>query len=310
MKGFLLVAKTSGRIEKELQLVVGLFKKAEIELEIVTVTDIMAISDCNFNGKIIVAGEERDCPDFVLCGLTEAYSDYEMQAVLRMFESVGVLCVNSYEAMRKTCDKLLTFEIVHKEVPEIEFPKTMLVTSHSTASEIGKVIGFPLVLKVMHGNGGRGVSLVQTEKELKNLLSMIFAADYNDQIIAQEAILSSKGRDLRLMICNGELLCSFVRCNDGSFTSNVHQGGHIEKFEAPAELIEQSIKLANVLDLKMGSIDYLFGENGKYYLCEANAVPGFAVLLNEQDKSVFERLNRQIAKAIMEHPVPAWKKDN
>jgi glutathione synthase/RimK-type ligase-like ATP-grasp enzyme len=140
------------------------------------------------------------------------------------------------------------------------------------------------VLKVMNGVQGKGVELVRTKDELRAMLSMLTAAPFGDHIIAQQAIMSSAGKDIRVVVAGGEVLHSFVRSNDGEFKSNLHQGGHIETFEPPADLVDMSIRLADALGLKLGSIDYLFGENeGEFWLCEVNSTPGIAYLFAAQE---------------------------
>ena len=84
---------------------------------------------------------------------------------------------------------------------------------------------------------------------------------------------------------NGRIIHSFVRCNDTDFKSNIRQGGYIIDFDMPDFLKELSEKLANAMGMKIGSIDYLFGENeNEYYLCEANSMPGLTYLFEEQKR--------------------------
>ena len=109
----------------------------------------------------------------------------------------------------------------------------------------------------------------------------------------RKAVTSSKGRDLRVVVAAGELVCAFVRHNDKDFKSNLHQGGYIESFDPPAELVEQSIALADAFGLKMGSIDYLFGEReGEFLLCEVNSVPGISYVFKAQSEGDDELVRR------------------
>ena len=129
--------------------------------------------------------------------------------------------------------------------------------------------------------------------ELKNILSVVKAAPFGDQILVQKAVTSSKGRDLRVVVAAGELVCAFVRHNDKDFKSNLHQGGYIEPYQPPQELIDQSIRLADAFGLKTGSIDYLFGEEeGEFYLCEVNSVPGISYVFKAQKEGDEELVRR------------------
>ena len=292
MRGMMITGDYSQFI-KEFEMVNTLFSSQGLEMDFVDYDDIEVVALDRFDGRIHVKGEEVDCPDFVFVMTTEERETYQLKAVLRMFETLGVPCVNTYDAIEKAGDKLYSFQIAKRAVPGISIPDTMLVGDNTTVSDIADRIGFPLVMKIMHGYQGRGVCLIEDESELKNILSVVKAAPFGDQILVQKAVTSSKGRDLRVVVAAGELVCAFVRHNDKDFKSNLHQGGYIESFDPPAELVEQSIALADAFGLKIGSIDYLFGEKeGEFLLCEVNSVPGISYVFKAQSEGDDELVRR------------------
>lgn len=97
---------------------------------------------------------------------------------------------------------------------------------------------------------------------------------FNDDIIFQEYIKSSYGKDLRFIICGGKYITSFIRSSSEGFTSNVAQGGKITPFPADTGLIAAAEKLAALLDINLGSIDFHFGSDNRFYFCESNGMPG------------------------------------
>ena len=292
MRGMMITGDYS-QFMKEFEMVNTLFSSQGLEMDFVDYDDIEVVALDRFDGRIHVKGEEMDCPDFVFVMTTEERETYQLKAVLRMFETLGVPCVNTYDAIEKAGDKLYSFQIAKRAVPGIRIPDTMLVGDNTTVADIADRIGFPLVMKIMHGYQGRGVCLIEDESELKNILSVVKAAPFGDQILVQKAVTSSKGRDLRVVVAAGELVCAFVRHNDKDFKSNLHQGGYIESFDPPAELVEQSIALADAFGLKMGSIDYLFGErDGEFLLCEVNSVPGISYVFKAQSEGDDELVRR------------------
>ena len=292
MRGMMITGDYS-QFMKEFEMVNTLFSSQGLEMDFVDYDDIEVVALDRFDGRIHVKGEEVDCPDFVFVMTTEERETYQLKAVLRMFETLGIPCVNTYDAIEKAGDKLYSFQIAKRAVPGISIPDTMLVGDNTTVSDIADRIGFPLVMKIMHGYQGRGVCLIEDESELKNILSVVKAAPFGDQILVQKAVTSSKGRDLRVVVAAGELVCAFVRHNDKDFKSNLHQGGYIESFDPPAELVEQSIALADAFGLKMGSIDYLFGEKeGEFLLCEVNSVPGISYVFKAQSEGDDELVRR------------------
>lgn len=292
MRGILLTGDHSA-YEREFQMAKVVFDDPTYEMIPVDFNDIEVMAQDDFDGRIYVRGEPMDCPDFVFVMTVEERETYQLKAVLRMFETLGVHCINTYEAIEAAGDKLYSFQVAKAAVPEVRIPRTMLVTDRTGVEEIGRRIGYPMVMKIMHGFQGRGVCLVESERELKGILGMVTAADFGDQIIVQEAVMSSKGRDLRVVVAAGEMVTAFVRHNDGDFKSNLHQGGYIEPFDPPQELVDMSLRIADACGLKLGSIDYLFGEGeGEFLLCEVNSVPGISYVFRAQqegDTALVER---------------------
>ena len=292
MKGIMITGDYS-QFMREFEMAKTLFSCQGLDVDFVDYNDIEVTAMDTFDGRVRIRGEMVECPDFVFIMTTEERETYQLKAVLRMFDTLGVVCVNTYDAVEKAGDKLYSFQIAKQAVPGIRIPDTMLVGPNTSLDSIAERIGFPLVMKIMHGYQGRGVCLVNGMGELKSILDMVMAAPFGDQIIVQRAIQSSKGRDLRVVVGAGELVYAFVRHNDGDFKSNLHQGGYIEPYQPPQELVEQSIRLADAFGLKTGSIDYLFGENeGEFYLCEVNSVPGISYVFKAQKEGDDELVRR------------------
>lgn len=282
LKGMMLIGDHSD-FEKEFAVAKGLFTEDWVDMAYVELDDVEVSARDSFDGRIRVGGEEHDLPDFVVVMTVEERSQYQLKAVLRMFETLGVVCVNTYDSIEAAGDKLYSFQLAKRAVPELGIPDTVLVTDRTDPERLAEMLGFPMVLKVMHGFQGRGVSLVRDMHELRSMIGMLTAAEYGDQVIAQEAVMSSKGRDLRVVVAAGEVVTAFVRHNEDDFKSNLHQGGSIEPFVPPTELAETSVRLADAFGLKMGSIDYLFGEReGEFLLCEVNSIPGISYLFRAQ----------------------------
>ena len=292
MKGIMITGDYS-QFMREFEMAKTLFSSQGLDVDFVDYNDIEVTAMDTFDGRVRIRGEMVECPDFVFIMTTEERETYQLKAVLRMFDTLGVVCVNTYDAVEKAGDKLYSFQIAKQAVPGIRIPDTMLVGPNTSLDSIAERIGFPLVMKIMHGYQGRGVCLVNGMGELKSILDMVMAAPFGDQIIVQRAIQSSKGRDLRVVVGAGELVYAFVRHNDRDFKSNLHQGGYIEPYQPPQELVEQSIRLADAFGLKTGSIDYLFGENeGEFYLCEVNSLPGISYVFKAQKEGDDELVRR------------------
>lgn len=276
VNGFYLVSRDENKAKE-----VDIFRRLNpgVGIELVCFEDIipMAADD----GMLYLKGEKVACPDFVFVRAFKTRGkESQFEAVMNTLENLGAVCVNPIEARRMTTDKLLCFQVVRSKVPEALVPKTMLVTADVDAETVGRIIGFPLVLKVMHGSKGLGVTLVKDEGTLDAILNTVLAAPFADQLLAQQAIMSSQGRDVRVTVAFGQVIASYERVNEGSFRSNIHQGGHYEDFEPSQELADVAVRISDALGLKMGGIDFLFGEGpGEFWFCEANSLVGLSEVL-------------------------------
>lgn len=272
MLGWLLVNEKTLE-EPSIQMIIKLIEKMALNIKTVEVSEVMVLCEPGISENCYINGEATPVPDYALCAFFGG-NNYNSKAVVKMLESLGVFCVNSSESLNNTADKLLTFQKLAAASETFLFPKTVLMTPKTKASFIAEAIGFPCVVKVMHGSKGKGVIKVNTEKELENLLDINAALIYDDQILIQECILASKGRDLRIMLSGKKYATAYIRDNGENFKSNLSQGGELQFITPTDKVIEMAEKVANDLDIYFGSVDFLFGENDTYYICEANSMTG------------------------------------
>ena len=224
-------------------------------------------------------------------------------AVVSRAESAGWRCVNDSRSRAVANDKLATarfLESGHWPAPAT-FPASALcltAASGEADAEGAQVppLAFPLVIKPRFGSRGEGVILVRAQSELARLgISSGHSAPGRsdpghiapgDDLIAQEYIAASRGRDLRAFFAGGEVLAAAIREGEsGSFLSNACAGG---RFTGTVELPEfwrrTVLSIARESGLWYGSVDFLFtGERDlaspdSLTVCEINAAPGFEAL--------------------------------
>ncbi len=310
MKGVIITNKLYKKLiesenpPEDIQFALNMVNSLNLDLDILDYEKVTVTLDNENDGKYYYGGELRDLPDFAISIALSERDDYNLQAAKRMFETKGCKYVNSVQTTQIAKDKLYSLQLIKEAIPEIKVPKTMLINQYTTPEMIEDYIGLPCVVKIMDGLQGKGVTLAKNKEELKTILTMLFAAENNNQYIAQEAIMTSKGRDLRIAIADGELIYSFVRSSGGDdFRSNTHVNGTIEDYNPSDELLDLSFKVAEAINLPYGSIDYLFGEDDEeFYLCEVNTFPGFSRLLqaieeNDEDTiRIFKELPQKLLK--------------
>lgn len=220
-------------------------------------------------------GKRLDKPD-VIIPRTGSESSYFTLAVLRHFERQGVATLNSAAAVEAVADKLQTLQIL--AAAGFPIPRTVLGKFPVDVDLVERELGFPVVVKTLKGTRGNGVLLCQDREQFNDLASLLDGADPGADFIFQEYIGTSHGRDVRVLVVEGEAVAAMERrAANGGFKSNISLGGRGRRFDMPEEMSTLAVKVAAALSLDVAGIDILFDHEG-YRICEANSSPGFTAL--------------------------------
>ncbi len=215
-------------------------------------------------------------PDFVFCGYSNP-SVYDV-SLLRQLECMGVNCVNPPGAMAKTRDKLWCSQILAAH--GIPVAKTIPVRQGIDPEWIVAELELPLILKVRDGSKGQGVVLVHSRDELANIIEIGCGAHENGNLLAQQFIGSSRGRDLRVLVIAHEAVACYIRrsADTEPFKSNISRGGSRVPQELTETIRDLARRTSQALDLKWAGLDFLFGPDG-FILGEVNSCPGLGSFL-------------------------------
>lgn len=235
--------------------------------------------------SILVDDEVVDLPDFVIPRMGAA-ATYFTLAVMRQLEHLGVFALNTAQSIENVKDKLLTQQILgHSGLP---IPKTILMKndSHLNIDLIKKQLGFPVIVKSVSGSKGTGVFLCETQNSLLDLTGLMKSTKNTANLIVQQFIKTSKGRDLRVLVVGGRAVaCMERRGQKGQYKANFSQGGSVREYKINQEVELLALESSKILGLEFGGIDLLF-DGDHYKICEANSSPGFEGLEKCCDISV------------------------
>ena len=253
--------------------------------------------------SVLIDGQFMSLPDFLLPRTYVVDTGYFALAVIRQLERLGVRVFNSSSAIEMVADKLHTHQVLAES--GLPTPTTMLAKFPVDMDLVQKTIGFPIVVKTLLGVNGSGVFLIDNEAAFKDLMDLIGQTTPNIQLIFQKFIASSKGRDLRLFVVEGEVIAAMERrAPKGGFKANYSQGGTVVEFIPDDEARRLAIKTADILNLQVSGIDLLYDEKGGYTICEANTFPGFKGLESCCDvnvpREIFTAMQRKHEKGKVE----------
>ena len=190
-------------------------------------------------------------------------------ALSRRIEAAGVRAFNSSSVCAMANDKRRTYAALSGTVP-------MLPTWHlpRDIAALAPPQDYPLVVKPALGHGGQGVTLVQNPAELHALLA---SGACPNPIV--QPLCSEPGRDLRVYVLGGEVLCAMLRTAQApqEFRSNFSLGGSasVHQLSASEQALVSRVLSHDRFDL--AGIDLIY-HNGASVLNEIEDVVGCRML--------------------------------
>ena len=285
-KGWILV-KQKFMDSYESKRIIHEFDKQKINVELIDPNEIDIFVNKENKQSILVNGESKPLPKFVF-PRTGSGTTYYIKAVIRHFERMGVPVINSSEAIDNVKDKLYTHQILAQS--NLDIPNTMLLKHPIDVNFVEKNIGFPVIVKKISGSYGRGVFLCEDKKQLKQLVTMAELTKKSYDIIIQEFVKDTWGKDLRVFVVNNKVVgCMMRQATDDDFRANISRGGEGFPYEVNEQIEWLSSESSKALGLDIAGVDLLF-QNGGYKICEVNSNPGFEGMEEFTKKNIAEEI--------------------
>lgn len=219
----------------------------------------------------------------------------------RYLENLGFRVFNSSNAIEICDDKALTYVMLAKS--GIKMPKTIIPPFTydekyncnkpkvmNFIEEVENKLGYPMIVKARRGSFGAQVHLVYTKNELIEL----FDKYDSNNIVFQEYISTSKGRDIRLQVVGDKVVASMYRYSDIDFRANITNGGKMKNYEPSDKEVDMAINVCRQLGLDFAGVDILFGEKNEPILCEVNSNAHFVNLYNCTGVNVADEIMKYI----------------
>ncbi|MEE3468345.1 MAG: RimK family alpha-L-glutamate ligase [Eubacterium sp.] len=227
----------------------------------------------------------RERPDFVI------FWDKDV-LLAKFFEDQGIPVFNSSHAIEVCDDKRKT----HMALMEhgLPTPRTIFApmtydnigfTDHVFLNRVADRLGYPFVVKEAFGSFGEQVHLVKNKSELFELFGLNTKGKKtmesklgSNQILFQEYIACSSGRDVRLQVVGSDVIGAMYRSSEKDFRANVTIGGEMRPYEPDDDEVWLAKQAAHAVGATFAGVDLLFGEEGML-VCEVNSNAHFKSLL-------------------------------
>jgi len=255
------IALLISRIRVEEKLLLQAFRREGAEAELLRV-DLMPLK---LNQSNPFAGYDAV---FVRC-----ISHLQALYVARIAESYGVTVVNPYRTIRICGDKLLTsLAFLERGVPT---PVTSVAFSPDAAYVAMREMGFPVVVKPLHGSWGRLLAKVNDPEAAEALLEhKKTLGGYTHSVFYLQKYVPKPGRDIRCFVVGDRVIAAIYRYS-AHWITNTARGGQAVRCPLTPELVDLALDAARAVGGGILAVDILEDPRGDLLVTEVNHSPEF-----------------------------------
>ncbi len=172
---------------------------------------------------------------------------------LRLFESAGIKCVNTYSVATVCGDKLLTScALAEHNVPQ---PEVRVAFTEESALKAIEEMGYPVVLKPAVGSWGRLLSKINDRDSAEAILEhKTVLGSYHHSIFYIQKYVEKSGKDIRSFVVGGQCIAAIYRTSPHWIT-NTARGGVATNCVVTDELNDISVRAAKAVGGGIVAID-------------------------------------------------------
>ncbi|MEW6703206.1 MAG: lysine biosynthesis protein LysX [Bacteroidota bacterium] len=172
---------------------------------------------------------------------------------LKLFESAGVKCVNTYNVATICGDKLLTScALAENNVPQ---PDVRVAFTEESALKAIEEMGYPVVLKPAVGSWGRLLSKVNDRDSAEAILEhKTVLGSYHHSIFYIQKYVEKSGKDIRSFVVGDKCIAAIYRTSPHWIT-NTARGGIATNCPVTDELNDISVRAAKAVGGGIVAID-------------------------------------------------------
>lgn len=194
---------------------------------------------------------------------------FRMDALARL-SAAGVQVVNSPRSMECAVDKFLT--TARLEAAGLWVPATVTCQDSETAMTAFEQLGRDVVVKPIFGSEGRGICRVSDP----DLAFRTFRTlERTGAVLYLQQFIQHPGYDVRILVLDGQVLGAMKRFSTNDFRTNVARSARTTTHTVTAEESNIALTAVETVGAKIAGVDLLYDADGRCFVIEVNAVPGW-----------------------------------
>ncbi len=217
--------------------------------------------------------QEKPLPrlDVVIPRIGASITGYGL-SVVNQLDMMGVPVLNNSVPIARSRDKLRCLQLLARF--GVDIPRTVLTHDRREVPRaLERIGGLPAILKLLQGTQGVGVMIAHSLAEIEGILGTM--KDLGQEILLQEFIHESRGRDVRALVLGDRVVAAMRRrARAGEFRSNLHRGGAGRAVSLPPAYVDAAVRATRIMGLELAGVDMLETRSGPKVM-EVNSSPGF-----------------------------------
>ena len=179
---------------------------------------------------------------------------------LRLFESLGIRCINSSEVARVCGDKILT-SLALQEAGLAQPPVRVAFTEDSALVAIEE-LGYPVVLKPAVGSWGRLLAKVNDRESAESILEhKTVLGSYHHSIFYIQKYVEKQGRDIRSFVVGNDCIAAIYR-SSSHWITNTARGAVATGCPVTDEIASLSVAAAHAVGGGVLAVDLFESSEG------------------------------------------------
>ena len=179
---------------------------------------------------------------------------------LRLYQSLGIPCINTYEVSQTCGDKILTaVALKDNNIPQ---PDLRIAFTEGSALSAIEEMGYPVVLKPAVGSWGRLLSKINDRDAAETVLEhKTVLGSYHHSIFFAQKYVEKKGRDIRAFVVGDECIAAIYRSSEHWIT-NTARGATASNCPLTPELADLCVRAAKAVGGGVLAIDLFESDEG------------------------------------------------
>ena len=179
---------------------------------------------------------------------------------LRLYQSLGIPCVNTYSVAQTCGDKILTaVALKDNSVPQ---PGVRIAFTEVSALDAIEELGYPVVLKPAVGSWGRLLSKVNDRDAAESILEhKSVLGSYHHSIFFIQKYIDKQGKDIRAFVVGDECIAAIYRTSQHWIT-NTARGAEASNCPVTPELADICVRAAHAVGGGVLAIDLFESDQG------------------------------------------------